>query len=51
MDRVLVDLYQKGLIDVSYDEDLNAIMAISEEGKKSLIEAGFSLDDEKDTEQ
>ena len=26
MDQVLVDLYQKGLIDVSYDENLNAII-------------------------
>lgn len=51
MDQVLVDLYQKGLIDVSYDEDLNAIMAISEEGKRSLIEAGFNLDEDYDTEQ
>ena len=51
MDQVLVDLYQKGLIEVSYDENLNAIMAISEEGKKSLIEAGFNLNDEEDTEE
>ena len=44
MDQVLVDLYQKGLIDVSYDEDLNAQMFISEDGKKALIENGFNLD-------
>ena len=49
MDQVLVDLYQKGLIDVSYDENLNAIMTISEQGKVALIEAGFSLDDEEET--
>lgn len=48
MDHVLVDLYQKGLIDVSYDEDLNAIMSISDQGKVALIEAGFNLDDEED---
>ena len=48
MDDVLVDLYQKGLIDVSYDENLNAIMSISEQGKVALSEAGFDLDD-KDT--
>lgn len=51
MDQVLVDLYQKGLIDVSYDEDLNALMSISEEGKAALIEAGFDMSDfEEDTE-
>ncbi len=50
MDQVLVDLYQKGLIDVSYDENLNAIMAISEQGKVALIEAGFDLNDDQDTE-
>lgn len=46
MDQVLVDLYQRGLIDVSYDENLNALMSISEQGKVALIEAGFSLDEE-----
>ena len=45
MDQVLVDLYQKGLIEVSYDEELNAIMSISEQGKIALTEAGFNLDD------
>lgn len=51
MDQVLVDLYQKGLIDVSYDEDLNALMSISEEGKIALLELGFNLNDnQKDTE-
>ena len=51
MDQVLVDLYQKGLIDVSYDEDLNALMSISEEGKAALIEAGFDMSDfEEDAE-
>lgn len=44
MDKVLIDLYQEGLIDVSYDEDLNAQMSISEEGKARLIEEGFDLD-------
>jgi hypothetical protein len=44
MDKVLIDLYQEGLIDVSYDEDLNAQMSISEEGKARLIEQGFDLD-------
>lgn len=43
MDKILVDLYQKGLIDISYDEDLNAEMRISEEAKIALKEAGFDL--------
>jgi hypothetical protein len=46
MDQVLVDLYQKGLIEVSYDENLNAIMSISEQGKVALAEAGFNLDED-----
>lgn len=45
MDQVLVDLFQKGLIDISYDEDLNALMSISEQGKIALLDAGFSLND------
>jgi hypothetical protein len=44
MDNILVDLYQKGLIEVEYDEDLNAKMNISEEGKMALLDAGFDLD-------
>jgi len=50
MDQVLVDLYQKGLIEVSYDENLNALMSISEQAKVALLEAGFDLDDNEDTE-
>jgi hypothetical protein len=48
MDQVLIDLYQKGLIEVSYDEELNAIMSVSEEGKIALLEAGFDLNSEED---
>jgi hypothetical protein len=48
MDQVLVDLYQKGLIEVSYDESLNAIMNISEQAKAALIEAGFDLNDDEE---
>lgn len=43
MDQELIKLYEKGLIEVSYDEELNAHMTISEEGKKALMEAGFDL--------
>lgn len=48
IDQVLVDLYLKGLIEVSYDENLNAMMSLSEEAKVLLQEAGFELDDEED---
>jgi hypothetical protein len=44
IDQELISLYQKGLINVSYDEDLNAIFEISEEGRVALLEAGFAID-------
>jgi len=50
IDQVLVDLYQKGLIDVTYDENLNALMTVSEQGKIALLEAGFDLDGFEDIE-
>lgn len=48
IDQVLIDLYEKGLIEVSYDEDLNVIMSISEQGKVALTEAGFDIDESED---
>ena len=45
MDKVLIDLYEKNLIQISYDEDLNALMSVSPEGKQALEEAGFDMDD------
>jgi hypothetical protein len=50
MDQVLIDLFQKGLIEVSYDENLNAQMSVSEEGRIAMIEAGWDMDaiDEED---
>lgn len=45
MDEQLIHLYKKGLINVTYDEELNAILEVSEEGKQALIENGFSFDD------
>jgi len=45
MDQVLIDLYKKGLIEISYDEDLNAEMSVSSEGKQALEDAGFNMDD------
>lgn len=50
MDRELIELYQKGLIEISYDEELNAHMAVSEEGKKALSEAGFDLGDSEEND-
>jgi hypothetical protein len=45
MDKVLIDLYQKGLIEISYDEELNAQMSVSPEGREALIKAGFDMDE------
>jgi Tfp pilus assembly ATPase PilU len=50
MDKVLIDLYQKGLIEISYDENLNAQMSVSPEGKVALEQAGFDLDGSEDWE-
>jgi Tfp pilus assembly ATPase PilU len=44
MDKVLIDLYQKGLIEVTYDENLNAQMSVSPEGRQALEDAGFDMD-------
>jgi hypothetical protein len=44
MDKVLIDLYKDGLIEVNYDEELNAQMSVSEEGREALRRAGFDLD-------
>jgi Tfp pilus assembly ATPase PilU len=50
MDKVLIGLYQKGLIEITYDEDLNAQMSVSPEGKRALEEAGFDLDGSEEEE-
>lgn len=50
MDKILLDLFQKGLIDISYDEDLNAAMTISEEAKAALEEAGFDMSSSEEEE-
>jgi hypothetical protein len=46
MDKVLLDLFEKGLVEVSYDEDLNALMSITPEGKEAMIDAGFDMDND-----
>lgn len=45
IDAVLLDLYERELIEISYDEDLNAMMKMLPGGKEALLEAGFHLDD------
>ena len=48
MDNTLVELFNRGLLDVSYDENLNAMISLSEEAKASLIKEGFSFEDEEE---
>jgi len=50
MDKVLIDLYQKGLIEISYDENLNAQMSVSLEGRQALEDAGFDMDGSEEEE-
>lgn len=39
----IIDLYDKGLVEVEYDEDLKATFTISDEGKELLESLGFDL--------
>lgn len=41
MDNTMMELYQKGLAELEYDEELNAHFKISEEGKAILESLGF----------
>ena len=41
IDESLIKLYESGLINVSYDENLEAIIEISEEGKRVAKEMGL----------
>ena len=50
IDNLLIDLYKKELIEVSYDEDLNAQITISEEGKLALEKAGFDMSNSEEEE-
>jgi len=45
LDQILLDLFQEGLLDVVYDENLNAQFDISEAGKIALMQSGFDIDD------
>ena len=49
VDESLIELYNKGLISVTYNEDLEAVIEMSDEGKKlakefGLIEMDFNTD-------
>ena len=41
VDRSLMELYEQGLVEVEYDEDLQAILHISPEGQKIAREKGL----------
>ena len=43
IDEVLVDLLEKDLIEVEYDEDLNASFRTSPQGVQELIDRGIDL--------
>jgi hypothetical protein len=47
VDDILLDLFEKGLLSVSYNEDLEAIIELSEEGKQVARENGL-IDFEED---
>ena len=48
VDSVMLGLYEKGLVELEYNEDLQATFKISQEGKKILEAYGFDYfyDDE-----
>ncbi len=41
IDKSMVDLYDKGLIEVSYNEDLEAFIQLTEEGKAEARRLGI----------
>ena len=52
IDEALLDLFDKGLIDIEYDEDLNVKMKVSADAKEMMYELGYVdmdvLEDEKE---
>ena len=50
LDNELIELYKSGMIEVSYDEELNAHMTVSEEGKIVLSELGYDFNDSEEDE-
>ena len=45
LDDTLMDLYDKGLVEVEFDENLETTFHISDEGLEVLRENGYGLDD------
>jgi len=43
----LMELYEIGLIEVSYDDNLDPMFSISPEGLKFMEEKGFSIEEDK----
>jgi DNA-binding PadR family transcriptional regulator len=41
VDKSLMDLYEKGLVNVSYDENLEATLELTEEGKEIAKQMGI----------
>ena len=41
IDEALLDLFDKGLIDIEYDEELNVKMKVSDEATKLMYELGY----------
>lgn len=49
IDDAMMDLYKKGLVEVEYDENLNAEFKVSKEGKELMESMGFvEMDGEDD---
>lgn len=42
VDEMLIELFEKDLISISYNEDLEATITLSEEGKAAAREMGFT---------
>ena len=45
IDNTILDLYEKGLVEIEYDENLEASISVSEEAKKILRSYGMYEDD------
>lgn len=43
IDKTMLDLYQEGLVEVSYDENLDASFGVSDEAYNKLREKGYEL--------
>ena len=41
VDKSLIELYEAGLVEIEYDEDLQAILHLSPEGQKVVVETGY----------